>query len=177
MRRPTMFLAVLGLALTLGAGTARAVEQHCAAGVQCEGTDEDDTLKGDAGANTVYGFGGADTITGGDGADVLHGDARPDGALDGADKVSGGAGNDLLTGAGRADVLLGGPGNDLILAEEGAENGRPGGRDTVKGGDGQDIIEAVDGFKDVIDCGRGRDKVRYDRGIDTVENCEEKTPR
>ena len=60
------------------------------------------------------------------------------------------------------------------MALEFADQGRPPGQDTVEGGRGADRIEAADGHKDTIDCGRGVDKVVFDKGLDTVTNCEDK---
>ena len=44
------------------------------------GSDKNDYLQGDAGANTIYGGGGSDTVQGGAGADVLDGAAPGDSA-------------------------------------------------------------------------------------------------
>jgi Ca2+-binding RTX toxin-like protein len=85
---------------------------------------------------------------------------------------------DPCYGTSGADVLLGTPhsetievlgGNDFVDALEG--------RDTVYGGRGNDRIDLVDGYKDVVDCGRGRaDTVYYDLVLDTVRSCEDKRP-
>jgi hypothetical protein len=49
--------------------------------------------------------------------------------------------------------------------------------DTVKGGKGNDGIDAADGFKDFIDCGKGKqDTVFFDVGKDKVTNCERRNP-
>ena len=53
----------------------------------------------------------------------------------------------------------------------------PGQRDRIEGGRGNDTILAVDGKKDVIDCGRGKfDRVEYELHFDVLAaNCETKT--
>lgn len=63
------------------------------------GTQFDDTIAGDAGANRLDGLGGADSLNGGNGEDVL----------------SGNGGNDMLEGGGGADELFGGGGSDTAV--------------------------------------------------------------
>jgi Ca2+-binding RTX toxin-like protein len=70
------------------------------------GSNFDDTLRGDAGANAIWGGSGDDALFGGDGNDVLLGGA-------GADRLSGEAGNDTfrfeslaVTAPGSADLIL-----------------------------------------------------------------------
>ena len=59
--------------------------------------------------------------------------------------------------------MNGGPGNDRI---------NPGpGRDFVSAGPGNDRIFSVDGQRDVIDCGPGRDVAIVD-AVDRVRRCE-----
>jgi Ca2+-binding RTX toxin-like protein len=60
------------------------------------GSNYDDVLRGDAGANTIWGSGGNDTLYGRDGNDTLDG----------------GDGNDKLLGGAGADALIGGNGTD-----------------------------------------------------------------
>jgi Ca2+-binding RTX toxin-like protein len=64
-----------------------------------EGSHFDDTLIGDAGANSLHGGSGNDTISGGDGDDYLDGEEGDDG-LDGGngtDTIYGGPGTDTCT--------------------------------------------------------------------------------
>jgi hypothetical protein len=89
-------------------------------------------------------------------ADVLNG-------IDGPDKLNGLAGNDIILGYAGQDSLNGGPGNDTI------EAGRGG--DSVVGGPGNDIISAIDGRRDNIDCGPGKDTAYADK-VDKVVRCE-----
>jgi dipeptidyl aminopeptidase/acylaminoacyl peptidase len=68
-----------------------------------------------------------------------------------------------IIGTKRADVILGTSGNDTILPGAGA--------DTVVAGDGDDVINSVDGVRDVIVCGAGRDRLTADR-LDVARGCE-----
>jgi hypothetical protein len=104
--------------------------------------------------------------------------------------VWGGPGIDTIQGTyGGSDIVRGNAGRDGIHVAEinvdldtgfvYRDTPNPG-VDTVYGGDGPDDVFAVDGFKDVIDCGlnpsRFPDKVRFDAGLDEVANCEELVP-
>jgi Ca2+-binding RTX toxin-like protein len=100
---------------------------------------------------------------------------------DGDDRIYGGDGPDTLYGFGGSDLLVGGDDTDYIFAEEFRTRlGHPGiarstnpGIDTVSAGAGGDHIEAVDGRRDVIDCGGGKDAVWFDERLDTVSpDCE-----
>jgi Ca2+-binding RTX toxin-like protein len=71
------------------------------------GSDHDDGLFGDNGANVLQGAGGDDTLLGFDDADLLEGGA-------GKDSLHGGGGNDTLTGGPDGDTLVGGPGADTF---------------------------------------------------------------
>jgi Ca2+-binding RTX toxin-like protein len=89
-----------------------------------------------------------------------------------ADYLAGGGGNDTILGRGGNDTILGGAGNDLLEGGPGNDviDGGPG-VDRIFGGPGSDTIYAVDGVKDTIDCGPGRDHAVVDK-IDVVQNCE-----
>ncbi|MCW2994201.1 MAG: calcium-binding protein [Conexibacter sp.] len=143
------------------------------------GTRDDDVLRGTAfadrlvggdGDDLLKGLGGADCLEGGKGDDVLDGgdgDDRLAGAS-GKDRLSGGTGNDKLTGGAGNDRLTGGPGNDAIS---------PGsGHDVVDAGGGNDTINSVDGVRESVDCGAGKDTVRADRR-DRLKHCEKVTRR
>ncbi len=73
------------------------------------GTDGDDTLAGDNGANNA--------IAGRAGDDSLFGDS-------GNDVIDGGLGNDFLFGDDGNDLLIGGPGADVINGGDGADEHR-----------------------------------------------------
>ena len=109
-----------------------------------EGSDH---LEGEAGNDTLRGRGGDDLLFGRIGDDVILGDEGAD-LLEGGrgrDRLDGGAGNDTITGGYDADTLAGGPGRDRLVA--------------------------VDGTRDVVDCGPGRDTALVDRR-DRVRGCE-----
>ena len=107
------------------------------------------------------------------------------------DHLEGEAGDDLLDGWAGDDLLFGRTGDDLLLGREGddvLEGGR--GADTLKGGDGEDRltggfdrdrmsagagndhIVSVDGKRDTVDCGAGRDVATVDRRDSVRRNCE-----
>jgi len=71
------------------------------------GEDGNDTLNGAAGNDRILGGEGNDTINGGDGVDVLFGQ-------EGDDIMSGGAGNDFFYGGAGADSFDGGVGFDTV---------------------------------------------------------------
>jgi hypothetical protein len=125
------------------------------------GADGDDLLKGQGADDCLEGGTGNDVLDGGDGNDRLAGSA-------GRDRLSGGTGDDKLTAGKGNDRLTGGPGNDTLS---------PGsGRDVVDAGGGNDTINSVDGVKETIDCGAGKDTVRADKR-DRLKHCEKVTRR
>jgi Ca2+-binding RTX toxin-like protein len=111
-----------------------------------DGSAGDDRLDGDAGNDLLSGGSGRDTAVGGTGADIVRGGS-------GSDRLFGGTGRDALTGGAGNDLLDGGPGRDLLSA-----------------GRGDDLVRAIDGARDRILCGRGRDRVLADR-IDVRRSC------
>ena len=168
--------ALLVGAVVVG-GTAWAASITCTVGVNCVGTNGADVLKGTASDDSpVAGLGGNDTVYGGRGDDKLFGDDGPPRNDDGNDQVYGGPGADVLTDNGGGDLLVGGGGNDTIWALGDKSASNPG-EDTVKGGKGNDLINSVDGYKDTIDCGGGKDDVTFDKNLDKVaSNCEKQHP-
>jgi hypothetical protein len=125
-----------------------------------------DTLEGGAGNDTMNGGSGNDTLKGGAGNDTtgnVKGSICSNNSLAGNDRVDGGAGSDKLDGGPGADVVIGGTGNDNLV-------GGPG-KDTLSGGTGSDTLAAVDGARDVIDCGAGKDTAIVD-AVDVVKGCE-----
>ncbi|MEM1345577.1 MAG: hypothetical protein AAGI34_13485, partial [Pseudomonadota bacterium] len=76
------------------------------------GSEQKDTLLGDAGANTFFGNRGNDSIDGRAGDDILDGGR-------GNDTLIGGTGNDLLIGQSGDDVYDGGAGIDTLDLEIG----------------------------------------------------------
>ena len=178
MRRLTLFLATMGVALLLSAGLAFAATYDCIAGRACVGTDGPDTLNGSSGYDYMDGRQGDDRLFGNERSDFMSGDAFDapgnDTSTDGDDLLRGGPGWEEMVGYGGDDRLYGGLQGDFIFAEETSANE---GEDTVYGNEGDDIIFARDGVKDAIDCGRGKTDIAFfDKGsIDTVSNdCEYK---
>jgi hypothetical protein len=143
------------------------------------GTRDDDVLRGTAFGDRLVGNDGDDLLKGYDADDCLEGGA-------GDDVLDGGAGNDRLAGSSGKDRLLGGKGDDRLTAGKGNDrlDGGPGndtlspgaGKDTIIGGSGNDTINAVDGVRETVDCGLGKDTVRADRR-DRLKHCERVTRR
>lgn len=71
------------------------------------GSNFDDSITGDGGANLLYGGLGNDIINGGGGADRLFGGA-------GSDTLNGGTGNDYIEGGAGGDFIDGGAGIDTV---------------------------------------------------------------
>jgi Ca2+-binding RTX toxin-like protein len=115
-----------------------------------------------------------DVVFGTDYLDYIRGLAGNDRILarEGRNRIEGNGGNDTIRSGTGADAIFGGPGNDRIDAGSGKDLvvGGPG-RDTIAAGRGNDTVEARDGFRDVVDCGPGRDRAEVDR-LDAVRGCE-----
>jgi len=108
------------------------------------------------------------------GADTLNGTSDHDLLL-------GLGGNDVLRGRGGHDCLIGGPGRDRLFGEGGYDRppGRAGadrlvgggGVDRFDAGSGNDFVDARDGRRELVSCGKGRDRARVDRR-DRFRSCE-----
>jgi Ca2+-binding RTX toxin-like protein len=127
------------------------------------GSDHDDALTGDGGANTLFGDIGDDTLIGGSGADNLNGGGGFDTAdysssslavtvsLTGTAGIGGDAAGDVLVaienlvGTALADVLTGNSSNNSLTGGAGNDTlaGRAG-ADTLTGGDGLDTADYSD---------------------------------
>lgn len=120
------------------------------------------------------GTAGNDVLTGSPYRDYIRGFAGDDRILarGGRNRIEGNGGNDSIASGAGADAIFGGPGDDRIAAGPGNDLivGGPG-RDTIAAGRGNDTVEARDGFRDVVDCGPGRDRAEVDR-LDVVRGCE-----
>jgi Ca2+-binding RTX toxin-like protein len=102
-----------------------------------------------------------DRITGNAGANVLRG-------VGGLDRMSGGAGDDWLLGEVGNDVLAGEAGNDVLLGDAGADRLTGGlGNDGVGGGAGADVFAFLGGFgqDEVLDFQNGVDRFDLDAGL------------
>ncbi|HEX2580694.1 MAG TPA: calcium-binding protein [Dongiaceae bacterium] len=157
-----------------------------------DGSEFNDVIQGDGGANFLYGWGGDDTIDGGDGDDVINGGLENDifvGGL-GTDRIvygsapggvtvnletrlaSGAYGNDSLTGIENADgsnyddTLTGDSGNNELRGRDGNDSLWGGyGDDRLVGGGGNDHI--VGGYgEDTLLAGTAG---VIDRGYDTLD--------
>jgi len=89
-----------------------------------------------------------------------------------ANRLNGSAGPDLMHGGGGNDHVDGKAGNDKIYGDAGNDALVGGsGRDSMFGGTGNDTFWAVDGARDVVDCGSGKDTATVDR-FDVARGCE-----
>ena len=102
------------------------------------GSDFNDELRGDTGADRMYGGAGKDTILGRDGNDFLYGEGGKDTIKGqfGNDKVFGGDGDDTLFGNEGIDTLKGGAGSDILVGGEE--------KDVLVGGADADIFRYAD---------------------------------
>ncbi|MEM9002138.1 MAG: pre-peptidase C-terminal domain-containing protein, partial [Cyanobacteria bacterium P01_F01_bin.86] len=138
------------------------------------GTEDAETLVGDAEDNNIEGLGGEDTIAGGlandlilggDGDDVLRGDrnsrSTQDGEPGGDDIIFGGEGNDRIGGKAGNDILSGDAGDDFIWGDDGD--------DILMGVSGNDILTG-----DNSSSGSGSDTFVFGNGdgTDTITDFE-----
>jgi Ca2+-binding RTX toxin-like protein len=156
---------------------------------QCRGTEEvdsinatesadevralagDDFVDGLGGNDEIYGDKGIDGVEGNPGNDTIYGGPDGDGSANGTDFVT----FVNLEGQEGSDTVYGGGGDDYIDAA--ANDVSTGAVDRSIGGRGNDLIKAVDGNKDIINCGKGKgDVVEFDGGgIDKrIRGCETK---
>jgi Ca2+-binding RTX toxin-like protein len=160
-------LAKAGAQNTGGAGTDTLISIE-----STTGSDFNDTLKGNAQANSISGGEGDDTIEGRGGNDTLYGGSGNDTAsyasaksgvtvslaLVGTAQDTGGAGKDFLvsferlTGSAFNDVLTGDIFNNVLRGGAG--------RDRLDGDDNNDTLDGGSG-KDTIDGGQGDDWASY----------------
>ena len=137
-----------------------------------------DTIFGGAGNDTIITGWGNNDISGGSGEDKLYGND-----LD--DTINGGDGNDEIWGRGGNDIISGGAGDDYIYAAysnstgdnmvTNVVNGNSGddtligsdGNDTLNGGAGSDAIGGIAG-DNLINGGTGDDFLSGGTGNDTI---------
>jgi RTX calcium-binding nonapeptide repeat (4 copies) len=92
---------------------------------------------------------------------------------DAAESLVGTPASDEITGGGGRDVVRGRPGDDCLNGGRGGDTVRGGaGGDRLNGGAGNDRLRAVDGARDTIRCGRGRDRVKADAQDRVAPSCE-----
>jgi Ca2+-binding RTX toxin-like protein len=168
--RAALLFSAVSLAVILLSSAAYALNVECPpsiGGEPCIGTDGADVMRGTDGDDSIVGLGGDDVIHGLGGFDRLTGDGNA-ATAPGNDQLLGGGGSDDLVGGAGSDRLYGEGGNDHVSADFLFSDGT----DAVEGGQGDDIVYAVEGQRDVIDCGPGRDQVQFDAGLDSVKRCE-----
>ena len=131
----------------------------CPKGGPLTGTDRSEELHGMEGDDEIRGLGDQDALYGGPGDDLLVG---------GPDHEEGRyKGNDVLWGGPGSDVLHGGAGDDSLYGEHQANPDPPGKHEDVfRGGDGKDLLDALDGQRDELYCGEGRDHYVADEAGD-----------
>ena len=153
------------------AGTTKTEAADAQAGSRIVGgSDADETIIGDEGAEMIGARGGDDTIAGGAGDDEIRSGA-------GLDELRGGAGDDTLHGEDGADALHGDAGDDRLFGHNDADTLRGGegddslvgsaGDDTLFGGAGDDALHG-DLDDDRLDGGMGSDTLFGGHGNDTV---------
>ncbi|MEO1199647.1 MAG: calcium-binding protein [Pseudomonadota bacterium] len=135
------------------------------------GHDGDDHLIGGQGKDELWGLGDNDTLKGGEGSDILFGDDGKDTLKGGkgADEMGGGFGADLLEGGKGSDTLFGGFGGDTLEGGKGADKIVGGdGMDDLRGGDGGDTLRGHKG-KDSLNGGKGKDILTGGSGKDVFD--------
>ena len=131
----------------------------CPKGGLLSGTGKADKLDGGEGDDEVRGLGGRDILAGGKGNDGVYGGPGHD-DLDDPDEGD--------------DVLYGGDGDDGM--------GAGGGEDVLYGGDGDDVLIAahspgqLDGQRDKLYCGEGKDLYYADNNDYVDSSCEKVDP-
>ena len=114
-----------------------------------DAADTPETLPPSGSGDAIRGRGGNDRLGGGAGDDCLYGNT----------------GRDRLRGDRGSDKLRGGPDDDKLVGGSG--------RDVLGGGTGNDVIQAADGRRDKIVCGRGRrDRVQADARDKIGRECD-----
>ncbi|WP_439142898.1 Hint domain-containing protein [Planktotalea sp.] len=155
-----------------------------------DATNDQDTVDGGIGNDTILTGDDDDSVAGGDGADSI------DAGFD-DDTVDGGIGSDTITGGEGNDSLDGGDGGDLIYGDDVSGDAAPlniadetdlltaNSLDTISGGEGNDTIfgmddgdsitgdagdDVLDGGldDDTVDGGIGNDSILGDHGNDNL---------
>ncbi len=129
------------------------------------GSNFDDTLTGDKGANLIVGLAGNDFLVGGKANDSLTGGNGDDTSQgnQGNDSLLGESGNDDLRGGKQNDTLEGGLGNDRLLGEQHD--------DSLSGGAGNDVLIGDKG-SDTLNGGLDTDMCSDNDALTTRVDCE-----
>jgi Ca2+-binding RTX toxin-like protein len=160
------------LALTLATLSSAASPKGTAGSDKMRGTEQADNLDGQAGDDYIAGLGGDDTLNGGPDSDSIDGGA-------GNDRVYGGNCEYGDQGLGRycdnpgQELLLGGDGDDLVLANACVAKGCSNDRyislaSTLDGGAGNDVVTGGDA-NDVLTGGAGSDTLTGLAGNDRID--------
>jgi len=89
-----------------------------------------------------------------------------------SDRRTGTSGNDVMRGGPANDCMDGRAGDDKLSGKRGDDTLTGGrGRDRMSGSRGDDVIYSDDGERDMVDCGRGFDRVKADES-DRLRHCE-----
>lgn len=177
-----------GVAALVWAAVALADDINCnGGGMQCNGTQFDDTITGSNKADGIKAKGGHDDVEGLKGNDVI--DA---GSVN--DYVDGGPGDDKINGGDDSDQfiiggLFGGSGDDTVQGGDGDDDVYGGtGKDVLVGGPGDDQLDGIDEnlrkgkgakapTKDRFSCGPGFDTAIVDSKDKPPDDCEELVSR
>jgi hypothetical protein len=171
MRRATLVLAAMALALLLASGVAWAVTKIGTNGPDTlRGTNKADNLIGKGGNDVLFALAGRDNLLGGRGKDFVFGGTEDDRLSRGDKNLEGGPSNDIVVGGRGSDNVLGEAGNDFLLDGPTREFSQ----DKVFGRDGTDVfwVDNVPAAKDIIVCGGGFDWVLADRKDVVAGECE-----
>ncbi|MGO1078944.1 hypothetical protein [Inquilinus sp. CA228] len=160
-----------GVHVDLGAGFGRGgtAEDDSYRDIEnVEGSEHDDVLLGDGGANRLEGGAGADALRGGGGADRLYGG-------EGEDVLDGGAGGDVLDGGAGVDTVDYSASGGGVSVNLSAGHGAGG---DAEGDSYRDIERVIgsaygdvligDGGADWLEGGAGADRLCGDAGVDTA---------
>ncbi len=151
-------------------GDSDSLKYNGGAHVVLGGSEENDTLTGGLGIDTLWGDGGNDRLDGGFEADQVHGGAGDDiiTNLGGDDVIFGEDGNDVINLGSGIVLALGGRGSDFIMAGSTAGEVIAGeGNDFIIGNIGADALNGNEG-NDWIEGGAGADGITGDNGNPVV---------
>ena len=149
-----------------GDGDSDSLKYNGSAHIVLGGSEENDTLTGGLGIDTLWGDGGNDRLDGGFEADQVHGGAGDDiiTNLGGNDVLFGEDGNDVISLGSGIVLAMGGRGSDFIMAGPTAGEVIAGeGNDFIIGNIGSDVLGGNEG-NDWIEGGAGADGITGDNG-------------